>query len=74
MKYETIHNLQIPKIGFGCWTIGGYKTPDTELDGPPWQGYVRRWTWVTPISIQPRITPKVIQRNYLGELAQLAIG
>jgi 2,5-diketo-D-gluconate reductase B len=23
MRYETIHNLQIPKIGFGTWTIGG---------------------------------------------------
>jgi len=23
MKYETIHNLRIPKIGFGCWGIGG---------------------------------------------------
>ena len=34
MKYETIHNLQIPKIGFGCWTIGGHKIPDAVLDVP----------------------------------------
>jgi diketogulonate reductase-like aldo/keto reductase len=23
MKFETIHNVSVPKIGFGCWTIGG---------------------------------------------------
>ncbi len=23
MRYETLHNLRIPKIGFGTWTIGG---------------------------------------------------
>jgi diketogulonate reductase-like aldo/keto reductase len=34
MKYETIHNLQIPKIGFGCWTIGGHKIPDPVLNVP----------------------------------------
>jgi len=28
MKYETVQNLQIPKIGFGCWRIGGHKKPD----------------------------------------------
>ena len=32
MKYETIHNLQIPKIGFGTWTIGGQGSPDPTLD------------------------------------------
>jgi diketogulonate reductase-like aldo/keto reductase len=26
MKYETIHNISVPKIGFGCWTIGGEGT------------------------------------------------
>ncbi len=34
MKYETIHNLQLPKIGFGCWTLGGHKIPDAALDAP----------------------------------------
>ncbi|MEP6896076.1 MAG: hypothetical protein ABI986_10755 [Chloroflexota bacterium] len=23
MKFETIHNLTLPKIGFGTWKIGG---------------------------------------------------
>lgn len=32
MIYETIHNLQIPKIGFGTWTIGGRGSPDPSLD------------------------------------------
>lgn len=32
MKYETIHNLQIPKIGFGTWTIGGEATADVAQD------------------------------------------
>ena len=34
MKYETLHHLRLPKIGFGCWTMGGHKTPDLALDGP----------------------------------------
>jgi len=32
MKYETVHNLTIPKIGFGTWSIGGGSTPDPKLD------------------------------------------
>ncbi|HMN62126.1 MAG TPA: aldo/keto reductase [Anaerolinea sp.] len=32
MRYETIHNLQIPKIGFGTWTIGGRGSADPSLD------------------------------------------
>jgi diketogulonate reductase-like aldo/keto reductase len=32
MKYETIHNLQIPKIGFGTWTIGGEGSADLTQD------------------------------------------
>ena len=32
MRYETIHNLSIPKIGFGTWTIGGKSHPDTTQD------------------------------------------
>jgi diketogulonate reductase-like aldo/keto reductase len=32
MRYETIHNQQIPKIGFGTWTIGGRGTPDPSCD------------------------------------------
>ena len=32
MKYEAIHSLQLPKIGFGMWTIGGEGTADQTLD------------------------------------------
>lgn len=32
MRYETIHQLQVPKIGFGTWTIGGQGTADPALD------------------------------------------
>jgi len=32
MKYETVHNLTLPKIGFGTWSIGGGSTPDPKLD------------------------------------------
>lgn len=33
MRYETIHNLQIPKIGFGTWPIGGRDSADPSQDG-----------------------------------------
>ncbi len=32
MRYENLHNLQIPKIGFGTWSIGGQSSPDPSLD------------------------------------------
>lgn len=32
MRYETLQNLQIPKIGFGCWSIGGMSTPEPDWD------------------------------------------
>jgi len=32
MKYEVINNLQIPKIGFGTWRIGGDSYPNRSLD------------------------------------------
>lgn len=32
MKFETIRGMQIPKIGFGTWTIGGRSAPDPGLD------------------------------------------
>src|SRR5512138_325636 len=32
MRYETLHNLQIPKIGFGTWTIGGRGSADPSSD------------------------------------------
>jgi len=32
MKFETINGLQIPKSGFGCWTIGGESTADPAQD------------------------------------------
>src|SRR5512133_89067 len=34
MRYETIHNLQIPKTGFGTWTIGGRGEADPSCDEP----------------------------------------
>ncbi|MBX3053409.1 MAG: aldo/keto reductase [Caldilineaceae bacterium] len=33
MKYETLPGgATVPKIGFGCWKIGGEKHPDPSLD------------------------------------------
>jgi len=32
MKYETTHNLTLPKIGFGTWSIGGDSSADPKLD------------------------------------------
>ena len=32
MRYETIHNLTLPKIGFGTWSIGGGSYADLKLD------------------------------------------
>src|SRR5215204_1547741 len=32
MKYETIPNLTLPKIGFGTWKIGGSSSPNHSLD------------------------------------------
>lgn len=32
MKYETIHNLTLPKIGFGTWKIGGGSTADPKTE------------------------------------------
>lgn len=32
MRFETIDNLSIPKIGFGCWTIGGETSPNYTDD------------------------------------------
>ncbi len=32
MRYETIQNLSIPKLGFGTWTIGGDSSPDRSRD------------------------------------------
>jgi diketogulonate reductase-like aldo/keto reductase len=32
MRYEHIHNLTIPKIGFGTWTIGGRTSADPGSD------------------------------------------
>ena len=34
MRYETIHNLKIPKIGFGTWSIGGRDSADPAQDEP----------------------------------------
>jgi len=32
MKYETVHDLTLPKIGFGTWSIGGGSSADPKLD------------------------------------------
>lgn len=32
MKYETVHGVTLPKIGFGTWSIGGDSTADPKLD------------------------------------------
>jgi 2,5-diketo-D-gluconate reductase B len=32
MKFETIHNTTLPKIGFGTWSIGGTSTADPSRD------------------------------------------
>ncbi len=32
MKYETVHNVTLPKIGFGTWSIGGESRADLSLD------------------------------------------
>jgi len=32
MKFETVHEVTVPKIGFGTWKIGGDSYPDPKLD------------------------------------------
>ena len=32
MKYETVHKVTLPKIGFGAWRIGGNSSPNRSLD------------------------------------------
>ncbi len=32
MKHETVHNITLPKIGFGAWRIGGNSSPNPALD------------------------------------------
>src|SRR6266542_3331885 len=32
MKYENVHDVSIPKIGFGTWRLGGESYPDPKLD------------------------------------------
>jgi diketogulonate reductase-like aldo/keto reductase len=32
MRYENIHNLAIPKVGFGTWSIGGHTLAEPESD------------------------------------------
>jgi diketogulonate reductase-like aldo/keto reductase len=32
MKYETVHSVTLPKIGFGTWSIGGGSYADPSLD------------------------------------------
>lgn len=32
MQFETVHGVAVPKIGFGCWTIGGEAAADPSQD------------------------------------------
>jgi diketogulonate reductase-like aldo/keto reductase len=32
MRYETIHNLKVPKVGFGTWSIGGHSAAEPASD------------------------------------------
>jgi diketogulonate reductase-like aldo/keto reductase len=32
MKHETVHNVTLPKIGFGTWQIGGGSYADPSSD------------------------------------------
>lgn len=32
MKYETVHNVTLPKIGFGAWNLGGGSYADPSQD------------------------------------------
>ena len=32
MKFETVHHVTLPKIGFGAWSIGGDSYPDPDKD------------------------------------------
>jgi diketogulonate reductase-like aldo/keto reductase len=32
MKYEIVHNVTLPKIGFGAWSIGGESSTDPSRD------------------------------------------
>jgi len=32
MKYETLHDLTLPKIGFGTWKIGGESSANPKVD------------------------------------------
>ncbi len=32
MRYETLHDLTLPKIGFGTWKIGGGSSADLKAD------------------------------------------
>jgi diketogulonate reductase-like aldo/keto reductase len=32
MKFEIVDGVKVPKIGFGCWTIGGEATADPAQD------------------------------------------
>lgn len=34
MKYETVHGVSLPKIGYGTWRIGGDSYADPKLDAP----------------------------------------
>jgi len=34
MKFETLQNVTLPKIGFGTWRIGGGSYPNPKMDAP----------------------------------------
>ena len=32
MRYETLHGVKVPKVGFGTWRVGGEAAPDPALE------------------------------------------
>ena len=63
MNYETLPNgLRVPKIGFGCWKIGGEHSPDPSKDG--WSlAALRSALELGYISTRRKPTPKATPRN-----------
>jgi hypothetical protein len=60
MKYETIPNLTLPKIGFGTWKIGSGSYADPKADSVS----------MTELSSAPTLT---IRDNQRGKTLFLSI-
>ena len=64
MKYETIHNLILPKIGFGTWKIGGESSPNPKMDLHFIEPLcVPRWNSVTPTLTPLKLIVEVVPKN-----------